>query len=59
MFPRLITTTALLLLAAGCASGLPVGAEAPAFEATDLSGNQHSLAAYEGKVLILDFFGVW
>ena len=59
MIMKLVTIGAALLLAAGCASGLKVGEEAPAFEATDMTGNQVSLASYEGQVLILDFFGVW
>lgn len=29
------------------------------FTATDLDGNQHSLADYEGKVVIVDFWGTW
>jgi hypothetical protein len=50
----------LLLLIAGCAaSGPKVGSEAPPFIAQDADGNEVRLAAFEDKVLILDFWAVW
>ena len=36
-----------------------VGKDAAAFQLTDLSGRLHSLAAYKGKVILLDFWGTW
>ena len=45
------------------ASGAPhalVGAPAPAFQLREVSGNaQQSLAAYSGKVVIIDFWATW
>src|SRR6516162_7105758 len=37
-------------------TGLPVGAEAPAFELQDLAGEHKSLAQYRGRSLLLIFF---
>ncbi len=42
-----------------CHSGPPVGARAPAFSAYDDRGAEASLAAYEGKVVVLDFWATW
>ncbi len=49
----------IVLMVAGCSSGPPLGADAPTFTAEDAQGNTVSLAAYEDKVLILDFWAVW
>ena len=49
----------LVVLIAGCASAPSVGSDAPDFTATDSTGATVNLAAYEEKVLILDFWAVW
>jgi peroxiredoxin len=36
-----------------------VGAPAPAFELSDVSGHPQTLGAYAGKVLIVDFWATW
>ena len=36
-----------------------IGKPVPAFSATDLDGNPISLQDYRGKVVLLDFWGVW
>lgn len=48
--------TALALLPAGSASASgTVGAQAPAFRLPDLSGQEHSLVDYRGKVVVLEW----
>ena len=59
MLTRLIITGCFLLAMIGCASGPPVGATAPTFDAIDANGDQVSLASYDDQVLILYFFGFW
>ena len=44
---------------AACSQAPPVGTRAPAFTALDMQGDTVSLAAFEDKVLILDFWAVW
>lgn len=44
-----------LVLAAAPASAISVGETAPAFTLTDLAGKQHSLADYQGKVVVLEW----
>lgn len=39
--------------------GLRVGNRAPAFEADDINGRSHSLAAAKGHVVILHFWATW
>ena len=58
---RLLALAALgsMLAIAGCSSGPATGSAAPAFDGVDQHGNTFSLAAYEGKVVILDFWAVW
>ncbi len=55
----MIAVLALTVVLAGCASGPPVGARAPEFSARDSGGTTVSLAAYQDKVLILDFWATW
>jgi hypothetical protein len=38
---------------------LQVGKEAPEFEATDENGAKWKLSDYRGKVVVLDFWGIW
>ncbi len=40
-------------------AALPVGAKFPGFEETDLAGKPLSLAAYKGKVVLVDFWATW
>ena len=60
---HLMTVAAALIVgaavASGCSSGPKVGAPAPAFTAVDAEGTSIDLAAFEGQVLILDFWAVW
>jgi len=55
--PFLLTVAALV--AAACAAqaqaGGAVGEKAPGFTLTDLDGNEHSLADYQGKVVVLEW----
>ena len=36
-----------------------VGAQAPDFEVVDLNGDKHRLKDYEGKGVVLNFWGTW
>jgi hypothetical protein len=38
---------------------LQIGKEAPEFEATDENGAKWKLSDYRGKVVVLDFWGIW
>jgi thiol-disulfide isomerase/thioredoxin len=54
----------VFLLAAGCGSleansGQGVGEPAPSFVQADLNGIEHSLDAYQGQVVVLDFWATW
>lgn len=53
-----ILLISLLALTTGCGSGR-IGQPAEDFTATDLSGNEISLSAYRGKVVLLDFWATW
>ena len=47
---------AALAMGPGCAGAkAPVGSEAPAIQLTDAEGKQHSLAAYEDQVVVLEW----
>lgn len=62
MIGRLGVLAGALVLVGGlaaCQNGPKVGAEAPAFSAMDDRGAEASLAAYEGKVVVLDFWATW
>ena len=54
-----IAVLALTVVLAGCASGPPVGARAPEFSARDGGGATVSLAAFQDKVVIMDFWATW
>ncbi|PIQ83496.1 MAG: hypothetical protein COV75_07110 [Candidatus Omnitrophica bacterium CG11_big_fil_rev_8_21_14_0_20_63_9] len=41
------------------AIGLGVGYQPPPFSAADLNGQQHDLAAYKGRVVVLHFWASW
>ena len=51
-----IVTSALL---GACSSGPALHEPAPAFSATDADGQTVTLAAYEGKVVLMDFWATW
>jgi peroxiredoxin len=38
---------------------IQVGAQAPDFEVTDLNGDKHRLKDYDGKGILLNFWGTW
>ena len=38
---------------------IKVGAVAPSFELVDQSGKKHTSSAYRGKIIMLDWWGVW
>ena len=55
-----------LVLIAGCDvqhislnSDLEIGSAFPALEGTDIDGQSISMSEFEGKVVLLDFFGDW
>jgi len=51
---------ALTSMKRGGASGIPaVGKQAPDIEGEDLDGKRFTLADYRGKVVMLDFWGMW
>jgi peroxiredoxin len=59
-----LSLSALLLGAAGCAHDAPTEAEpvsksAPDFALSDVDGQQVSLAAQRGKVVVLNFWASW
>ncbi|MCB9840441.1 MAG: TlpA family protein disulfide reductase [Phycisphaeraceae bacterium] len=56
--PALGGIVASALLAA-CSSGPALHEPAPAFSATDVDGQTVTLAAYEGKVVLMDFWATW
>jgi thiol-disulfide isomerase/thioredoxin len=63
VFKRIIPVTAVTLLLIGLAivpavALLSVGQSAPDFQLNDLSNNAHTLSAYRGKVVVIDFFTV-
>ena len=48
-----------MLSACSQGSAIEVGASAPDFSLADINGNMVSLSAFNGKVVILDFFASW
>ncbi len=56
---RLIATFAFLLFCSVSAHAGPIGSPAPAFSLKDLHGKTVTLAAYKGKVVLLDFWAPW
>jgi thiol-disulfide isomerase/thioredoxin len=71
MKPRLLIV--IMLVAAGgvllyrsvyrsgprLATGIEIGRPAPEFKLPDLSGNAVSLAQYQGKIVLVDFWATW
>lgn len=55
-----IFALAIFMLGA-CSQGsaIEIGEKAPDFSLTDINGNTVSLSAFNGKVVILDFFANW
>jgi len=41
------------------ATGIEIGRPAPEFELPDLSGRAVSLAQYQGKIVLIDFWATW
>jgi peroxiredoxin len=65
--PRFTPKRSLALLATAllitCSSGaqlkpLPLGAAAPGFNLKDQNGQDHALASYKGKIVVLDFCSI-
>lgn len=60
---KLFTSLTVALLFSGAASAqlnnFSVGQTAPNFTVTDLHGDQHALADYSGKWVMIDFFAYW
>jgi hypothetical protein len=50
-------TVLMAILLTACAGG--AGSAAPDFTTRDINGNIHTLSAYQGKVVLLDFWAVW
>jgi thiol-disulfide isomerase/thioredoxin len=64
MLKRITTVTVVTLLlmvlaVAPVLALLPIGQRAPDFQLNDLSNNIHELRSYQGKVVVIDFFGAW
>ncbi len=62
MLKRIIPVAAVAVLLVAFAvvpviALLPNGQQAPDFQLADLSSNMHSLSDYQGKVVVIDFFG--
>jgi hypothetical protein len=53
---KAIAPTVVLLLSASGSSGPVIGKPAPAFTAVDIRGRSHSLDAYRGKWVVLEWF---
>jgi hypothetical protein len=56
---RTFLATILVLVLSACASDPRVGSSARELSAEGARGDTISLAALEGKVVILDFWAVW
>ncbi len=57
---RLVLVVCLLVLGAAC--GAPPGqinTPAPAFDLQNLAGGKTTLASYQGKVVVVDFWATW
>ncbi len=54
-----VLAVALVMSACQPMRALEAGAEAPGFTLNDADGNPVSLAAFKGKVIIVDFFASW
>ena len=52
-------STLILFVAAGTAACAQSGVPAPDFSIKDLDGNTLNLAAYKGKVLVINFWATW
>lgn len=57
IIPRLLLTTAVLAttLLTGLRAAPQIGRAAPDFTLTDLTGNTHTLSAYKGKTVVLEW----
>ena len=57
----LVAITAVLIASAAvpALALLATGTAAPSFQFTDLSGNVHTLSEYQGKVVVIQFFGAY
>ncbi len=53
----LMTSLMTLVLGINFAFALNVGDPAPNFTLTDTNGNSHTLSNYQGKVVVLMWFG--
>ena len=55
----LVLLVVALFAVPAMAGQLAPGTEAPEFTLTDSTGETHNLSDYEGKVIMLDFWGHW
>ena len=56
---RLLAISAVLISSACGAPPAQVNTQAPAFELPNLAGGKTSLASYQGKVVVVDFWATW
>ncbi|MBA3974787.1 MAG: hypothetical protein C0504_11295 [Candidatus Solibacter sp.] len=56
---RRLAAASLLLASASLAGPLETGRNAPDFRLPDRSGALHSLSAYRGRVVVLNFWATW
>lgn len=54
-----LTALALVLMSAAALAKVPVGEQAPAFDATALDGKNLSMSSFPGKYVLIDFFATW
>ncbi|MFO7987374.1 MAG: TlpA disulfide reductase family protein [Desulfatiglandaceae bacterium] len=65
MFMKIARTACLMVLMSflvihsGCENEVKAGAQAPDFSLTSISGETFSLDAYEGYVVLVDFWATW
>jgi cytochrome c biogenesis protein CcmG/thiol:disulfide interchange protein DsbE len=61
VFSRLLVFVLVLLLLGACSQGraVEIGDKAPDFSLSDINGETVNLSAFNGKVVILDFFASW
>ena len=50
---------AMVLRPEDVAPAIEIGTKAPGFELVDQDGKKHTLESYAGKVVVMDWWGIW
>jgi len=56
---RSVLAISAVVLCAACGAPPPQSAQAPAFDLPNLAGGNTSLASFQGKVVVVDFWATW